>query len=337
MRQDGNMGVGDRGSAARGQGTGVRGQRPRSGIQHSSFIIHHSGFTLVELLVVIVIISIMVGLLLPAVQAARGRARITQCSNNQHELALAIQGYDVAKNHLPGYANTVGGNKVSWIPVLFPFIGRMDLWEGDSAASPAINGWRTGSPRTGTGNGTNLNPTSTAATGGVVVRINTLVCPNDSQMGVATPLSYVVNAGYAALGPATDILANQNGVFRNLTLANATPTTMSSIPSPSQRPMLSECTYPIGVASPAADRQWSDLYNGSGTDNVLAYRLGFNFVRTGVRLADTELVSAYFLPPPSPQQTAIHRGIVIITFCDGHTDSVSDDATCNTYDYSPLK
>ncbi len=48
-------------------------------------------FTLIELLICIAIMGALAGLLLPAVQAARETARRSECANNLHESAVALQ------------------------------------------------------------------------------------------------------------------------------------------------------------------------------------------------------------------------------------------------------
>jgi prepilin-type N-terminal cleavage/methylation domain-containing protein len=59
------------------------------------------GFTLVELLVVIAITGILIGLLLPAVQAARETARRTQCVNNLRQIVMAFQSHHSAYREFP--------------------------------------------------------------------------------------------------------------------------------------------------------------------------------------------------------------------------------------------
>lgn len=101
-----------------------------------------NGFTLVELLVVVAIIGVLVALLLPAVQAARGAARRTQCASRLRQIGLGVHQFaDTHNGEFPlmafynrAYteweqdpsADSPVQNEVSWIATLAPYLEDVD-------------------------------------------------------------------------------------------------------------------------------------------------------------------------------------------------------------------
>ena len=63
--------------------------------------VRRQGFTLVELLVVVVIVALLAGMLMPAVQSVRESSRRTHCQNNLRQLSVAVAGFESARRHLP--------------------------------------------------------------------------------------------------------------------------------------------------------------------------------------------------------------------------------------------
>ncbi len=149
----------------------------------------HWGFSLIELMVAVGIISVLMSLLLPAVQSAREAARRTQCRNNLHQIGIAIHSfYD---QH--GYLDTTKP-----LRVILPHMDNRPLWEELERKDEAFSNQEFVSLS---------NVSSPAA----------YTCPSDSLLNPGEmELSYAINAG-PSVGGASLQLWGKKRHFREIT------------------------------------------------------------------------------------------------------------------------
>lgn len=164
---------------------------------------HRTGFTLLELLVVISVLALLFSLLLPAVLSARHAARRIQCLNNSRNLGIGLLNFTSGspRSQFPAYGtwgdyrsdsthewvnNPNPAQLKNWVVDILPYIDRVDIhdrWqmERTHASRAQHNGW----------------------SNQAIIRtfhMEVLTCPDDSSAaGVKGALSYVVNAGYASI------------------------------------------------------------------------------------------------------------------------------------------
>ena len=278
-----------------------------------------SGFTLVELLVVITIIAMLMALMLPAVQNAREGGRRTQCVNNLFQVALAANRFNEQSGFLPGWRNRspnpadVSGssfvNTPSWPVPLLPFIERNDVytqWAQGSTAAPFIKLYSC--------------PSS----------------PPDSQ--VQPTLAYAGNCGSGSNankwdGVMLDTTDSVNGRMSILDVSSADGTATTVL--------LSE---KCGAGSPAANQALVQGYwdvrpsacsftNGTSTYSPAAANpvpvIGIVGSPGTIKIVNNTANAA--APGWWSQPSSNHPGGVVTAFCDGRSIFLKDSISAKTY------
>lgn len=108
-----------------------------------------SGFTILELLVVVSIVVLLAALILPSTRNARGAARRTQCANNLKQIGLALHSYsDQHKTFPPAIIHSPDSSytprdfvlgTTGWV-LLLPFLDKQTLYDQYDLAQGSVPG-----------------------------------------------------------------------------------------------------------------------------------------------------------------------------------------------------
>lgn len=271
------------------------------------------GFTLVELLVVITIIAVLMGLLLPAVQAAREGGRRTVCQNNLYQLSFAAVRHEGQFGFMPGWRNpgpaTSGSS--SWPVMILPFIERNDIYRTIASSTNSV-------PPAGTG-----------------VFVTTFVCPSSPPDSQTQPwLAYAGNTGSFANarrgdGVMLDTMVTSGANSGRISLDDIVANDGSAFTM-----ILSEKCGPGTAANPLGLASWNTVNTGGwNSGNTMLSAFGIHNGSTPPSGQGVRIINATTPGPPGffSQPSSNHPGGVVVGFCDGHTEFLKESLLVDVY------
>jgi prepilin-type N-terminal cleavage/methylation domain-containing protein/prepilin-type processing-associated H-X9-DG protein len=304
-------------------------------------------FTLIELLVVIAIMAVLVGLLLPAVQAAREAARRVQCTGNLKQIGIALHHYHAAVGSFPvGFCYAYQGVLAESSPLqyrwsalaqMMPYMEQANLHNSLNFDFPIAH-----APTSGPSAFWPYYPANTTA---MATRVALFLCPSDGAPApdpASGPVNYAFCAGDGSNGgDATDA----NGAFilgRAITVADLTdgssntagaaeqllgitgPYTQTSptpIPSPWARAVARVSVPPLSDAACASARNGWLFNKGAGWwDGNYLNTLYNHYLLPNAKRPDC----ITYHNPGWKAARSLHPGGVNVLFCDGRVQFVKD-------------
>jgi prepilin-type N-terminal cleavage/methylation domain-containing protein/prepilin-type processing-associated H-X9-DG protein len=259
-------------------------------------------FTLVELLVVIAIIAILIGLLLPAVNAARETGRRTKCTNQLYQLGMGVIQRANAGGYLPGFRNAVqttsGTLPYSWPVLILPFIEKNDVYAAltnDGGASTLIDGF---------------------------------ICPSAPLDGVTgAALTYSGNAGSASNLRRADGVMLDTSITAVATSGRLGLDDVSSGDGTTNTLLLSEESSRVANLA-----QWSVAVLTSGSFDFGNSSAGVPCFGIYGTSPPAQVINSVAGAPGSwSQPSSQHPGGAVAVFCDGHTSFLRETITADVY------
>lgn len=261
-----------------------------------------------ELLVVITVIGILIALLLPAVQAARESARNLQCTNNLHQLGIALHSYHDTQRKLPAGWQLEASKKSSygWASMILPELE-------ESSLNSQINRTR---------------PVPDLSTN---VRSSTpqvFICPSDPSEPVF-PLFSEISVHAAHAQESTEVLvtlptANYVGVFGTTDPDDVLGPTGSGLFVQDHNHRFAEVTRGlchVFLVGERTSRKLASTWLGIATQGEDAAGRVAGYADLGPNRNDAD----------ECEFDSRHPGHVNFVWADGHVDSVHDDIDREVY------